>query len=60
MTCRPRRTLSTTANRQRMIVTNTVLKKTGADRTIAFAGYGLLASSVFTAGLTGRAGVILA
>lgn len=43
-----------------MIVTNTVLKRTGADRTIAFAGYGLLAASVFTAGLTGLAGVILA
>lgn len=43
-----------------MTVTNTVLKKTGADRTIAFAGYGLLAASVFTAGLTGVAGVILA
>ncbi|MDP2260213.1 MAG: hypothetical protein Q8J89_10910 [Caulobacter sp.] len=43
-----------------MIVTSTVLKKTGADRTIAFAGYGLLAASVFTAGLTGLAGVILA
>jgi len=41
-------------------VTNTVLKKSGADRTIAFAGYGLLAASVFTAGLTGLAGVILA
>lgn len=43
-----------------MTVTNSVLKKTGADRTIAFAGYGLLAASVFTAGLTGVAGVILA
>lgn len=41
-------------------MTNTVLKKSGADRTIAFAGYGLLAASVFTAGLTGVAGVILA
>lgn len=41
-------------------MTNTVLKKTGADRTVAFAGYGLLAASVFTAGLTGLAGVILA
>lgn len=30
------------------------------DRTIAFAGYGLLAASVFAAGLTGLAGVILA
>jgi uncharacterized membrane protein len=43
-----------------MTVTNTVLKRSGADRTIAFAGYGLLAASVFTAGLTGLAGVILA
>jgi len=43
-----------------MIVTNTVLKRSGADRTIAFAGYGLLAASVFTAGLTGLAGLILA
>ena len=41
-------------------MTNTVLKRSGADRTIAFAGYGLLAASVFTAGLTGLAGVILA
>lgn len=41
-------------------MTNTVLKRSGADRTIAFAGYGLLAGSVFTAGLTGLAGVILA
>ncbi len=41
-------------------MTNTVLRESGADRTIAFAGYGLLASSVFTAGLTGLAGVILA
>jgi uncharacterized membrane protein len=43
-----------------MTVTNSVLKRSGADRTIAFAGYGLLAASVFTAGLTGLAGVILA
>lgn len=43
-----------------MTVTNTVLKRSGADRTIAFAGYGLLAASVFAAGLTGLAGVILA
>lgn len=41
-------------------MTNSVLKRSGADRTIAFAGYGLLAASVFTAGLTGLAGVILA
>ena len=41
-------------------MTNTMLRKSGADRTIAFAGYGLLAASVFTAGLTGLAGAILA
>jgi len=43
-----------------MTVTNTVLKRSGADRTIAFAGYGLLAASVFTMGLTGLAALILA
>jgi uncharacterized membrane protein len=41
-------------------VTNTVLQRTGADRGIAFAAYGLLAASLFTAGLTAAAGVVLA
>ena len=41
-------------------MTNTMLSKSGADRAIAFAGYGLLAASVFTAGLTGLAGLVLA
>lgn len=41
-------------------MTNSVLQRTGADRGIAFAAYGLLAASVFTAGITGVAAVILA
>lgn len=41
-------------------MTNTVLQRTGADRGIAFAAYGLLATSIFTAGLTGVAAVVLA
>jgi len=41
-------------------VTNSVLQRTGADRGIALAAYGLLAVSLFTGGLTGVAAVILA
>lgn len=41
-------------------MTNTLLKRSGADRAIAFAGYGLLAASVLTVGLTGLAALIIA
>lgn len=43
-----------------MVVTKTVMQRSGADRAIAFAAYGMLATSVLTAGLTGLAAVILA
>lgn len=41
-------------------MTNNLMQRSGADRGIAFAAYGMLASSIFTAGLTGLAAVILA
>lgn len=41
-------------------MTNTVLQRTGADRGIAFAAYGLLATSMITAGLTGLVAAVLA
>lgn len=43
-----------------MTFTNTALEKSGADRGIALAGYGLLFASVFTFGATGIAAAILA
>jgi uncharacterized membrane protein len=43
-----------------MTVTNSMLQRSGADRAVALAGYGLLFASIFTLGLTGIAGVVLA
>jgi len=41
-------------------VTNTVLHRTGADRSVVLVGYGLLFASIFTLGATGVAAVLLA
>lgn len=60
MTCRPRRTLSTTANRSNATLTDALPHRWHADRTLALAGYGLLFSSLFFFGLTGLVAVILA